>query len=101
MPSARDWEQMLKTALEMKAMSQKFIDFAHMYGAGAGGEGEEDLEELSEDDTKDTMPELPPVEDEEEEDEEEEPQKVGKMNKRNPKAALLLAIDIKKKKGKK
>ena len=111
MPSNRDWEQMLKIGLEMKGMSQKFIDFAHMNGAGQGGEGEEDLEELPASDTEDTLDapeEKPsrmlgkpkPMEDEESpedavEDEVEDKKKKG----RNPKAAIL--ISLMKKRGKK
>ena len=95
MASTRDWEQMLKTGLEMKGMAQKFIDFAHMNGAGKGGEGEDDLEELPENDVEDSMAD--------ETDEGESPampsMKMGKMNERNPKAALLIAIS--KKRGKK
>lgn len=85
MPNPRDWDQMLKTGLEMKALSQKFIDFAKMYGAGEGGEGEEDLEEIEDEDTEES---------------EGGGQEEGMLNgPRNPKAALILALT--KKKGKK
>ena len=83
MPSARDWDQMLKTGLEMKGMAQKFIDFAKMYGAGKGGEGEDDLEE-QDDDMSDT----------EEESGEDKPSPLS--SERNPKAALILALGKKK-----
>jgi len=79
---------MLKAALELKGLSQKFIDFAHMYGAGDGGEGEDDLEEMPDSE------EMPPEEAPEEETAPSRP-----MGKPNKKAALIIAIE--KKKGKK
>ena len=45
MISTRDLDQMLQSALEMKALAQKFIDFAKMNGSGEGDEGQDDLEE--------------------------------------------------------
>lgn len=86
MPSQRDFDQMLKSALEMKALSQKFIDFAKMYGAGDGGEGEEDLEELPEDDNV-----------EEDKGEGEMADSPSTSGRKGPMAAILIAMKKKKK----
>lgn len=85
MPNSRDWDQMLKAGLEMKAQAQKFIDFAKMYGAGEGGEGEEDLEEVEDEGGQEPMP---------------ADSEGGSINKpaKSPKAAILLAMLKKKKK---
>lgn len=57
MATIRDFDQMLKAALELKELSQKFIDFAKIQGAGEGDEGEEDLEEVSEEEEEMEGPE--------------------------------------------
>lgn len=93
MPSARDWDQMLKAALDVKGLAQKFIDFAHMNGAGKGGEGEEDLAEQPEEDGEDSM--IP-----EDESAEEDAPEARPMGERNKKAAIIIAIGKKKGKGK-
>lgn len=90
MANARDWDQMLQSALEMKSQAQKFIDFAKLNGAGNGGEGEEDLEEQ-----EDSMEEEGDMEEAPEEDVMPPP-----ASGKNPKAAIMIAIG-KAKKGKK
>lgn len=92
MATRRDYNQMLKAALEIKDLSQQFIDFAKMEGAGEGGEGEEDLEEVP--DEEESINDVP---EEEEEDEEEE---MPMMKKKNPKH-LAIILALKKKMGKK
>lgn len=78
-PTIRDYDQMLKAALEMKMMAQKFIDFAKLQGAGEGEEGEEDL--------------VPPGEDEEMEDEEmEDEEKAPKSMNKGKNLAIILAL---------
>lgn len=84
MATIRDFDQMLKSALELKELSQKFIDFAKLQGAGEGSEGEDDLEEVEEE--EEAMSE--PAE------EEEEPPK------KDPKH-LAIILALKKKMGKK
>ena len=88
MPTIRDFDQMLKAALELKDLAQKFIDFAKVQGAGEGGEGEEDLEEAPE-----------PEEDGGLNDTEEPEEEEEKKKKPNPKH-LAIILALKKKMGK-
>ena len=92
MATIRDFDQMLKAALELKELSQKFIDFAKLQGAGEGGEGEEDLEEAMSEEEEDSAL-LNEPEEEEEDDEEEK-------KKRDPRH-LAIILALKKKMGKK
>lgn len=48
MPTTRDYDQAMKAALEMKMLSQKFIDFVKPYTSAEVPDdaGEEDMEEV-------------------------------------------------------